>query len=82
MDVGNLFLGIESLVPSVVRALRGTVVRGHRRRPNKLLELYDAEYSPRCRYIRETLTELTLGQDRNVRPGNGAARPSGCVRPG
>ena len=60
MDVGNLFLGIESLVPSVVRALRGTVVRGHRRRPNKLLELYDAEYSPRCRYIRETLTELDL----------------------
>lgn len=60
MDVGNLFLGIESLVPSLVRALRGTVVRGHRKSPNKLLELYDAEYGPRCRYVRETLTELDL----------------------
>ncbi len=60
MDVVNLFLGIESLVPSVVRALRGTVVRGHRKRPGKLLELYDAEYGPHCRYVRETLTELDL----------------------
>jgi len=123
--------------------VRGTVVRGHRKRPNRLLELYDAEYNPRCRYLRETLTELDLdvviypmprggecfrsrragldgkgevpflhdpntgkclddaqaiadypykeyvpegqtappGQDRNLRHGNDAARPPGCVQP-
>jgi glutaredoxin len=35
-------------------------VKGNRRRPAKKLELYDAEYCPYCRHVREALTELDL----------------------
>jgi glutathione S-transferase len=43
-----------------VRPARGAVVVGHRRKPRKMLELYEAEYCPFCRHVRETLTALDL----------------------
>jgi len=60
MNMGNLPKALLSLAPSLVRLARGTVVKGHRKAPRKRLELYDAEYCPFCRHLRETLTELDL----------------------
>jgi glutathione S-transferase len=60
MKMGNTHKALVSLVPSLVRLGRGAVVKGHRQRPEKLLELYDGEYCPFCRHVRETLTELDL----------------------
>ncbi len=51
---------ITSLGASLVRPTRGTVALGHRRTPRKLLELYEGEYCPFCRYVREALTALDL----------------------
>ncbi len=58
--MANTLKAVWSLVPSLARLARGTVVEGHRRRPEKLLEFYDGEFCPFCRYVRETLTELDL----------------------
>lgn len=58
--MANTLKAVWSLVPSLARLARGTVAEGHRRRPEKLLELYDGEFCPFCRYVRETLTELDL----------------------
>jgi len=51
---------IASLGASLVRPTRGAVAIGHRRRPRKMLEFYEAEYCPFCRHVRETLTALDL----------------------
>jgi glutathione S-transferase len=51
---------LASLGASLVRPNRGAVVAGHRRKPRKMLELYEAEYCPFCRHVRETLTALDL----------------------
>jgi hypothetical protein len=58
--MGNLPKALVSLAPSLVRLARWTVVKGHRKAPRKRLELYEAEYCPFCRHVRETLTELDL----------------------
>lgn len=58
--MGNLINALKALPPSVVRAARGSVVKHGGRKPKKLLELYEAEYCPFCRYVREALTELDL----------------------
>ena len=44
----------------MLRPNRGIVASGHRAQPAKLLELYEAEYCPYCRHVREALTELDL----------------------
>ena len=51
---------LASAGTSLLRADRGLVVKGNRRRPEKTLELYEAEYCPYCRHVREALTELDL----------------------
>src|SRR5712691_7144344 len=51
---------IASLGTSLLRVNRGVVTKGHRAQPVKLLELYEAEYCPFCRHVREALTELDL----------------------
>jgi len=45
---------------SLLRVDRGVIVKGNRRKPAKRLELYEAEYCPYCRHVREALTELDL----------------------
>jgi glutathione S-transferase len=45
---------------SLLRVNRGVVVKGHRKAPRKPLELFEAEYCPFCRHVREALTELDL----------------------
>jgi glutathione S-transferase len=51
---------IASLGASLVRPTRGAVAVGHRKAPRKMLEFYEGEYCPFCRYVRETLTALDL----------------------
>jgi len=51
---------LTSLTTTLLRFDRGVIVKGNRRRPEKTLELYDAEYCPFCRHVREALTELDL----------------------
>ncbi len=58
--MGNLVKALKALPPSIVRAARGSVVKHGGKKPKKLLELYEAEYCPYCRYVREALTELDL----------------------
>jgi glutathione S-transferase len=58
--MGNFPKAVASLAPSLVRFTRGAVVVGHRKRPGKMLELYDAEFCPFSRHVREALTELDL----------------------
>lgn len=58
--MANTLKGIVSLLPSLVRLGKGAVVKGHRKEPAKPLELYDGEFCPYCRHVRETLTELDL----------------------
>ena len=64
--MSNTFKAVAALAPSLVRIGRGAVVRGQRRKPALPLELYEAEYCPFCRYVREALTELDL--DALIRP--------------
>ncbi len=59
-DPLTLARALASTVPSLLRVNRGVVVKGHRQRPAKTLELYEAEYCPYCRHVREALTELDL----------------------
>jgi glutathione S-transferase len=58
--VGNTFKAVVSLQSSLVRLGKGAVARGHRKVPAQPLELYEAEYCPYCRHVRETLTDLDL----------------------
>lgn len=58
--MSNTIKAVFSLLPSLVRLARGAVVKGHRKEPVKPLELYDGEFCPYCRYVREALTELDL----------------------
>ena len=51
---------LASLGATLLRPNRGIVATGHRAQPVKLLELYEAEYCPYCRHVREALTELDL----------------------
>jgi glutathione S-transferase len=55
-----------SIGATLLRPTRGSMAIGHRRAPKKMLELYEAEYCPFCRYVRETLTELDL--DAKIHP--------------
>ena len=64
--MANTFKGVVSLLSSLVRLGRGAVVKGHRKEPAQPLELYDGEFCPFCRYVREALTELDL--DVIIRP--------------
>ena len=52
---------LVNLLALTVRGGRGAMtLRPARRRPEKLLKLYDMEASPYCRLVREVLTELDL----------------------
>ena len=51
---------LASLGATLLRPNRGIVATGHRAQPVKLLELYEGEYCPFCRHVREALTELDL----------------------
>ncbi len=51
---------IASFGASLLRVNRGVVAKGHRQQPKKLIELYEAEYCPFCRHVREALTELDI----------------------
>ena len=51
---------LASMATSLLRVDRGLIVKGNRRKPEKTLELYEAEYCPYCRHVREALTELDL----------------------
>ncbi len=59
-DALTLARAVASLGTSLLRVDRGLVVKGNRRKPEKMLELYEAEYCPYCRHVREALTELDL----------------------
>ena len=56
----NVARAVASLGTSVLRVNRGLIVKGNRKKPVKTLELYEAEYCPYCRHVREALTELDL----------------------
>jgi glutathione S-transferase len=58
--MSNTLPALFSGLPTLVRLLRGAVVKGHRKTPAQPLELYDGEFCPYCRYVREALTELDL----------------------
>jgi glutathione S-transferase len=62
---------LASAMPSFLRAPRGVVVKGHRAKPAKLLELFEAEYCPYSRHVREALTELDLDARIYPIPRNG-----------
>jgi glutathione S-transferase len=49
-----------SLGASLLRVNRGVIVKGHRKAPKVPLVLFEAEYCPFCRHVREALTELDL----------------------
>jgi glutathione S-transferase len=59
-DVGTRLKAVVSAATSLMRANRGVIVKGHRKTPQKPLELFEAEYCPFCRHVRESLTELDL----------------------
>jgi glutathione S-transferase len=58
--MGNTLQGIVSLGASLARPTRGAIAHGNRRQPEQTLVLYEAEYCPYCRYVREALTALDL----------------------
>jgi glutathione S-transferase len=51
---------LASTGTSLLRVNRGTIVKGHGKTPKNPLELFEAEYCPYCRHVREALTELDL----------------------
>ncbi len=57
---------LRSLLASTARGWRGTQVVRRVKAPEKLLVVYDIENDPRCRLLRELLTELQL--DALIRP--------------
>ncbi len=58
--MANTIKGVVSLGSSLLRPTRGLIAVGHRKLPKKTLVLYEAEYCPYCRYVREALTALDL----------------------
>ena len=58
--MANTIKGAISLGSSLLRPTRGSIAIGHRKKPKKTLVLYEAEYCPYCRYVREALTALDL----------------------
>lgn len=58
--MANTIKGAVSLGASLARPTRGSIAVGHRKQPKKTLVLYEAEYCPYCRYVREALTALDL----------------------
>ena len=59
-DPGTRLKAVASFGTSLLRVNRGVIVKGHRKTPEKPLELFEAEYCPFCRHVRESLTELDL----------------------
>ena len=59
-DPGTRLKALASFGTSLLRVNRGVIVKGHRKTPKKPLQLFEAEYCPFCRHVRETLTELDL----------------------
>jgi glutathione S-transferase len=51
---------LASFGTSLLRINRGVIVKGRRKAPAQPLELFEAEYCPFCRHVREALTELDL----------------------
>jgi glutathione S-transferase len=51
---------LASFGTSLLRVNRGVIAKGHRKAPAQPLELFEAEYCPFCRHVREALTELDL----------------------
>ena len=51
---------LASFGTSMIRVNRGVIAEGHRLEPAKPLVLFEAEYCPFCRHVREALTELDL----------------------
>lgn len=66
MSSPPVFTLLRSLLASTVRGWRGTQVLRRAHAPTQLLILYDRENDPRCRLLRELLTELAL--DALIRP--------------
>jgi glutathione S-transferase len=60
-DLPTRMRAVASMGSSWLRINRGVIVKGHRKAPRKPLELFEAEYCPFCRHVREALTELDLG---------------------
>jgi len=58
--MANTLKGFVSLGATLLRPRRGAVAVGHRRTPEQTLVLFEAEYCPYCRYVREALTALDL----------------------
>lgn len=59
-DPGMRLQALASTGTSLLRVNRGVIVKGHRKVPQKPLQLFEAEYCPFCRHVREALTELDL----------------------
>jgi glutathione S-transferase len=59
-DPRIIIQALASAGTTLLRPNRGLIATGHRAQPSKLLELYEAEYCPYCRPVREALTELDL----------------------
>ena len=59
-DPGTRLRALASTGTSLLRVNRGVIVKGHRKTPAKPLQLFEAEYCPFCRHVRESLTELDL----------------------
>jgi glutathione S-transferase len=59
-DPGTRLRALASFGASLLRINRGVIVKGHRKAPVQPLELFEAEYCPFCRHVREALTELDL----------------------
>ena len=81
-DPKTVVAALASFGTSLLRADRGVVVSGHRKEPAKLLELYEAEYCPFCRHVREALTELDLDARIFPVPKNGKRYQQRLIKAG
>ena len=59
-DPATRLRALASFGTSLLRINRGVIVKGRRKAPAQPLELFEAEYCPFCRHVREALTELDL----------------------
>jgi len=59
-DPATVVKALFSFGSSLLRVDRGVIVKGNRKKPVENLILFDAEYCPFCRHVREALTELDL----------------------
>ena len=67
---------LASFGTSLLRVNRGVIAKGHRQAPAKPLVLFEAEYCPFCRHVREALTELDLDAMIYPVPKRGKTLPS------